>query len=696
MGERLRETLVFGRGIDRYSGIMVSEPSSFQDLRNVHIQAGRVECRLGHLLRSSNSDDAILAIAPVRSAGVVGVVTLDGTDVKLYVAPNDLSSLTLVGTVWSSVATSAAFPRVICADANQILAICHDEPTYASRKVTRIWDVGAGTISDLGADLYAATDPPTLVDTYFRGVCRHLSTLWFWGYGSENSGDEDAPEYVRNGTALDPIDLKQQHYFIAGQRFEPVICCTPASGRADDENGVLLVFKESETFRISGSTRDDFTIESVEREIGCINARMAITVGGVAYFWSLQGPRRSNGGPSIDLALPLDLRGPAPSTLVTVASAANAFVAYHPDRREIVWHFGQWGYALSIADPERPEWSYREYGFEPNCASVVYQSAAAVSVPTSLAPQGYPEISACALTGSTDLEFTVDWNNIGTINGATDTAEVWARPASTGVWQRLANGIALSGLTGTATEDAPLYADSHEIAVRFVRNGVTSAAYSSSNPSDWPSISRFSGLITEWTGTPTISAPAWERISASEERLRFTVATAAVQANLPVSLEIKIGVGAWTPAGMNFNPASYAYYLIGVGEGEQDIQVRAVQSNSYQTGAPGNELTVWTGPSQIPAAVALASTGSDGYYNASWTPNGATDEFVELWTGKDSGTMTLNTPAPWNASPTEVIVGCPATTIELKARRKTTYFGISDYSDFSGIDSIAADCDGLV
>lgn len=702
MGDRQRETLVFGRGLDRYSGVMVAEPASFNDLRNVHVQAGRIESTYGHLLKTTIDCDAILAIQPIRSQGIVGVVVLDGADVQLYQTAVDLTNPVLIGDVWTALDDEAGFPRVIVADSYDKLVICHDEPEFDLRQKTRYWDVpDTGTpIKDLEADLYQPTDPETPVATYFRGVVRHLSYLFFWGYGSEDSADDNRPEIVRNSSPLDPLALKAPHWFIAGQRGDPVLACMPASNGSSDDDAVLLVFKENETYRIEGYDRQTFAIKPVEGKFGSVGMRLTINVGGYCYFWSLQGPRRSGGGPSIDLALPLDLAGPVPDPLALTGSASNGFVVHSADRREIVWWFGQWGYALSIADPDRPQWSFRKRAFEANCGSEVFQSTAGIAPGPGISPEAFPEITAAVLTGVTDREVLVSWDNTGTLDALTDKAEIWARPHSTNVWEKVAEGIALAGADDTATATLPFFADTHEIAMRFARNGVYAAAYSSPNPSFWPAVSRINGIVTEWTGAPTLSSPLWLRTSATLEQVNFFIASAAAQANLPVEVEWSDDGGANWNANLagpfTMTPATgvpFGYFIPAAGQEETHLQLRARQSNVLQTGAWSEILGIYVGPVETPQALGLFPFGLEAMYQVSWVAT-AFDSDIEIWTGKDGGTMTLNTVKGWNQAPALINITCPASTVQAKVRRRTNFFGVFDYSEFTDTASIVGDCAG--
>jgi len=701
MGERQRETLVFGRGIDRYSGTMVAEPASFYELLNVHTQAGRIESRLGHLSRHTiASTDQILAIHPVRASAVAAIVVLDGVDVKLYYSDVGMNATpVLVGTVWAGVSTIAGAPRVICADSYDKLVMCHDEPTFTAagvlRQRTRYWDVTLGTINDVEADLYQATDPVTAVDTFFRGVVRHLEYLCYWGYGSENAGDLDRGEILRISKPGDPLTLLEEHYFGVGQRGDPIMTCLPAGG-------ILLVLKEAESHRLVGTDRPTFGMFPYEREHGIIGSQLGITVGEVAYFWSHLGPRLSTGqGPSIDLALPLDLPGPTPTELTSERSGASGFVAHIPQRRELAWYFDDFAYVLSIADPRRPEWSFRKLGFVPSCAAALYESSAGVATP--LGPDFYCDFTGATLTGgmADDRSIDLTWDNILNAGGAAtptaaDLAEIWARRENGKPWAKVADNIVLAGGDDAATVIVQLYATAHEVAIRVKRNGIFNAAYQSSNPKDWPAVSRMITPVTEMTVAPTLAVNRWERTSASVEKLVFDVTGLVDQDNVDVYLEKDVGAGFVAAAGpVPSNTGSIEYPAAG-GEGETTIAFRARYENAAQTGPNGGTLNAWMGPQTAPSAMDIVPDfPGSGAYNTSWTPGalaGSSGWSTEVHGDVDGGGFSLQATASPGVNQAIIALPCPTTTATAKARHKATAFGVDDFTDFSGTDNVAGNC----
>jgi hypothetical protein len=367
---RARLPLAFGGGLDRYSGVTVAQPTAFRDLRNVHLRNGGIEARGGlGAIANTLTGSALIGVYPIRSQGIGALLTYDTPtrEVRLFLTSADGTTTSLVGVVWT-LPVGAAFPSVIATDFLDKLAIAHDEPIYAKRQVTKIYDPSAGTITNLQADLYLPTDPVTPVNTFFRGVYSYLEYLFAWGYGDENPGDDNRPEVVRVSLP-GQLAFDAQHFFIAGSLGDPVLALAQAGN-------VLAVRKTSSAYQIVGYDRATFGIMPLDRFYGLAGARLSITIGGINYFWSLEGPRRSAGGVSEDLGLPLDLGGPSPSDLAANADPAYGFCAYRPERREIEFIFGRWAYVYHMGEEGAERWSYREYGVELAAAGNLFDASA--------------------------------------------------------------------------------------------------------------------------------------------------------------------------------------------------------------------------------------------------------------------------------------------------------------------------------
>lgn len=366
MSDRPRFPMNFGQGLDRETGSMAVEPSTYADLRNVHLGAGKAEIRQGNKIivaTPPTGTDAVLAFHPIRSQNITVVITLTTATrlVQLWLMANDGSTCTLIGTIWT-LPVGFAFPKVVTADSYDLLFIAHDEATYANRMVTRYFDPVAVTINDLSVDLNRDT---VAAAVKFRGVVKHLAYIFGWGYGSEVAGQGDRPEIVRCCVPQEPLNWQPEHYWLAGQRNEPVLACSPTGE-------TLAVRKAQESYVIFGTDRATFGIKPLDTKHGAIAARLSMTLGGENYFWSLDGPRFADGGPSSDLAIPLAVQEAAVSGKATALTPTEGFVAYHAPRREIWFVFGQWAYVLNLKDENQKRWSYHEFDQDVNCMGLVY------------------------------------------------------------------------------------------------------------------------------------------------------------------------------------------------------------------------------------------------------------------------------------------------------------------------------------
>jgi len=361
--------LPYGDGLDRSTGLALVEPSRFSDLRNVVLFDGKAQVRPGILKVGGlvNATDGPLDITTGLQAlrreqrGI-------GVGFELVTKKSHINLLSGVGEViqyeeeWFTALEDDPVPRPIMADSYSKVFIAHDEPIYARRAATVYYDTVDG-VQPLEADLDGGGDAPVR----FRGVVGYLNYMVGWGFGTAT--DPDRSEIVRVSLPGQPLEWQGDHYFQAGVRGEPVICCRKAGD-------VLAVLKESETYRIVGYDRRTFGIKPADPHFGVAAGRLAVTVGDTLFTWSHEGPRASEGGPSVDLALPLDLNAPSPSDLVSAGLTEDGFATYVPDLRCVLFVFGQLVYCLSLRNPVKPKWSYWELGVPVFCAGTLYSGGA--------------------------------------------------------------------------------------------------------------------------------------------------------------------------------------------------------------------------------------------------------------------------------------------------------------------------------
>ena len=192
----------------------------------------------------------------------------------------------------------------------------------------------------------------------------------------------------------------------AGQQCVTCMVCQSAGP-------TLMVITETEPYEIFGYSPDTFGIRLADSLFGCVGSRLAVSIAGTVFFWSTQGPRLTTGGPSRDIAVPLDIDGPDPTTLVAESDPQDAFAAYDPRTRVVQFVWGRRVYALSIRDPNRPRWSYYELGETAQCSGLFFstQSQAGGGGP----PIGAPEIDSFDEEGRGILTFVGNANNLETV-----------------------------------------------------------------------------------------------------------------------------------------------------------------------------------------------------------------------------------------------------------------------------------------
>lgn len=395
-----RFPLNFGAGLDRETGIMAVRPTSFEDLRNVILFDGKATVRKGFEERLTfGSATHILAIQPVRSDRTMIVVTYDSAtgNVDVWGADAAGTTATSIGTWFTKASDLTEPPVVSTTEVYARVFLAHAEPSVTRRADTYVYNRRESP------QLYALTADLDRDDTAepikFRGVQRHLRYLTGWGYGSEQ--DTERSEILRVSKPGEPEVFDPEHYFIVGDRNAPIVACRPAFD-------TLLAFKEDETHQIFGYDRATFGQRMLDERFGCVGDRLAVAVSGLVFFWSSHGPRVTDGAsPSRDAAIPLDYFGFDPETLVAQGDLEDAFAAYDPLRRVVLFVFGQRVYAMSIRGGlSRARWSYWEVEeFTPHCAGVVFQGDG-TAFP---APTGFPTCSSLDGSNGTSLDYA--WAN---------------------------------------------------------------------------------------------------------------------------------------------------------------------------------------------------------------------------------------------------------------------------------------------
>ncbi len=498
-----------------------------------------------------------------------------------------------------------------------------------------------------------------------RGVTRYLNYLVNWGYGT--GADENRPEIVRVSLAGQPTVLKPEHYFIAGLGDDPVLNALPTNDR-------LVVFKGAEQYEIVGYDRRTFGIKPGDRLYGLAASRLAISVNGVIYFWSLEGPRRTVGGQSVDLAWPLDIDAPAPSDLAAQGGLADGFAAYLPGRRVVQFIFGARTYNLSLWNPEDPKWSYGELGVPAFAGGLLYAGGEGLTG----APEGYATaVTSTGKAGTTDT-LNVVWTNND--HAGDEIIEIWMKPTG-GAWGQ-EDAVSVGTMNQNHDVTGLAAGTDHEIALRFRRGALYTAGYTSGDPDVWPAGAKGTG--TTLLTAPVLDSTDWNRVDGVSERghVTFTPAHAAEDVVVRRDTAEIATVTAATHGG-----AQYTYYDTGIiGEDTNDYDCL---HRSTDTDSPlSNEITQWGGPDQPPTGLLCNNAEcTPPQVRGNWT-NGDVSLATEVWSRNVTQAQAYELSATAIAAATGACVTPPSATagdtVGVNVRHKATAFSVDDYSAYAG------------
>jgi len=541
MAERKRVIIPFGPGLDRASGALIVQPHSVADLRNVYPVQGKVVMRdgfasVGALPASGYGPIThILAGHALRSESVGIVVGYSSSTraMQVFRTEPDGSAAEFLG-LWHTLAADASSPPIVSMAENYgRIFMAHDEPRVSRRAPTFVYGPLFGaTLSTLTSDLGDGDLPIS-----FRGVISHLDYLFGWGFGSPT---EDRPEMLRASLPGQPTEFLAPHHWALGDRRDPIL----AAGRAGRE---LVIFKGGETHRITGYDRRTFGAVREDPLYGISNTRLLVEANGEIYYWSQDGPRVTDGrGPSSSIELPLELAGFEPADLVLRGGLREAFGAFLPDQRTVLFVFGRRCYALSLHSPQEAKWSYWELGFEPFC--VFFLENVEVDGSTD-GPGAVPDYNAYPAWTSVEPAGTyADVTVTHNLAIGDELVELWARVQGSGDPYTLRTTTNINAAATQVLRVAPLQEVTiYDGAVRYRRGTGVNASYSL-DPSTWPPVSRGTivttfdppliGLLHPGTTVVLDGVPAptlaWDRTASDATVLRFRITPVAVGADINV------------------------------------------------------------------------------------------------------------------------------------------------------------------
>lgn len=545
--------LPFLEGLERSSGAFITSPTSFRDLRDVHVQAGAMRFRRGLETKATIAGATdILAIHPMRGAQQSVVVAYDSgsRDVTLYRVTVDPTTLGLALTAAGALYTlpvAAPFPRVVVTDSFGLAFVAHDEQNVGLRQRTKVYDPSSGLISDLLFNNDAA------VPMALRGVRRWLTYIVGWGYGRNVLGPPDEryrPEILRLSQPGDPTRFPQEYYFVVGQRGEPIVA-------GDGIPAGFVIAKEGELYLLTGTSQLDLDYRLIDPYFGAVSQSACVAVGNGFYFWSAEGPRVTFGEESASIGDALDLRGEVPDSVLAATDYRYTFTVYRPETDEIEWVFpasglqASWSYVYHRATGSgTPLWHYNKYGAVLRSAGVLAGNINNTVVDPANAP--YPTLTAFSLNSGGWYRHTVSWqNNNNAFLPAGAVAELWvcggagAFQQSTELpWRKAAEVLVAGATQNKADLDIGTAADGQEYRSVAIRYRLTDGSYydasQSASPMDWPASSRAT-LLAPARPELAITAIAWDGVQDYTSPIRVTWSNTGL-ANLDTGTVVEV----WT------------------------------------------------------------------------------------------------------------------------------------------------------
>lgn len=402
--------MAIGRGIERATGLVATSPTAPVDVRNVYARDAKMALRpglagTGYPSLAWGTD--ILAIYGVKATLDVLFVVYDRPSQALRIYRLDpinsvLQTLTSpVNGLWGIAPGGAtSFPVVSVAEADGNVFFAHDEASFTSRLPTVYYTpdfvtpANPGTLTTLSLDL---NGDGVSAPAYFRGVFAYLEYMTAWGYGSETPGDGDRGDIFRQSKPAQSTVWAPGDFALAGVRRDPIIAALPCrlTSSIGSVTAVLALLKSEQSFRFVGTSPDDFGIQDLDTLYGVISSRAVISIGGVGYMWSSDGPRRVTPAGTTPIGHALELISPLPSDFPPLGPGRLAFAAYDSERYLLQFCFPDIvagalpvpAFTLSLWQPDDPRWTFDLIQQPVTCTGrQFFRDVGGVAVP----PTGYP------------------------------------------------------------------------------------------------------------------------------------------------------------------------------------------------------------------------------------------------------------------------------------------------------------------
>lgn len=337
----------------------VPSEQDWEELKNLQIYRARLGLRapLSSVIATLQDDQG-------TPANVTSVVALADHDSQLWAVSHstntnkvylhsmdyDGSNLTQEGIVWTGVSSApvvslASFTGGTATSGLSRLYIAD----YDQNENTRFWN--GSTLNELADDL---DNDDSKENFKFSLVIPYKFHLWGTGFFE---GTTTRPEMLRfsqpglipgNDTSGEnPKEWHSTDHRSVGRRGEKIRAVTKAGDR-------LIVLQKNATHAIFGTGAATWTTQQLSDTVGCVGPKAATTVNDrVAYFWSGDGPYRTDGSQVQSLSEPIE-------DLVTSVDAAEAdtVVSYDPVAqlvRFVVSDSGADQYSLELVFSHRHE-----------------------------------------------------------------------------------------------------------------------------------------------------------------------------------------------------------------------------------------------------------------------------------------------------------------------------------------------------
>jgi len=239
---------------------------------------------------------------------------------------------------------------------------------------------------------------------YANGVVSYNQHLWIFGYGAGSTPGFTSyrPELARfSRPNFGPFQVADS--ITLGDSVRSLRERIIAGAVADD---ALYLGGSSMITRITGSGRDSWYRQILDRSYGFVGPKCFVTVGRALYYWSPRGPMRIVNG------TPDPLWDGVPETVSKVANVAKVTAAFDVERDQVLFFFdaGTGVRTFCAFDTQRDVWlgPDNDIGLTIACAGVVspvYQS----TIEAPIGPAGPPAIVSTTNVGNSTAIAT--WTN---------------------------------------------------------------------------------------------------------------------------------------------------------------------------------------------------------------------------------------------------------------------------------------------